>query len=117
RNVLKKSVGGDGEREWSFGMFDCFGACRACLFLMLCPLLQFGRNASRLKYLDRRGLPHPEGRSCVRRSSACIVHTEHRGELRERYNIGGSGASEFCTGCFYMPCALAQESRELALEE
>jgi len=40
-----------------------------------------------------------------------------REEMRERYGIRGSAVGDCCVSAWCRPCALAQERREIELEE
>ncbi|KAF8318699.1 PLAC8-domain-containing protein [Clavulina sp. PMI_390] len=128
RNALNKPIKSNGQREWSHGVFDCFGACGTCFFSWCCPCFQYGKNSSRLKHLNSQGAPHPSGGDCcnsdcmtygalVYCGCPCLVHMGMRKDIRGRYNIEGGGGNDFlCTWCC-IPCVLTQESRELELEE
>jgi len=128
RNAMSKPVNANGQRDWSFGVFDCFSACGTCVFAWCCPCLVFGKNVSRLDHLQIQGRPHPSGGDMVNGDCVtygallycgcpCLVHMGKRGATRGRYSIEGSGGSDFlCTWCC-IPCSLTQESREIELEE
>ena len=30
RNVMNRPIGGDGKRDWSYGLCDCFSDCGLC---------------------------------------------------------------------------------------
>jgi hypothetical protein len=32
KNANNRPIGPDGKRDWSFGLFDCFGRCGLCKF-------------------------------------------------------------------------------------
>jgi hypothetical protein len=31
KNSLNREIGADGKRNWSYGLFDCFGECGLCM--------------------------------------------------------------------------------------
>lgn len=65
RNALNKPVKPSGQRDWSFGTFDCFSACGTCVFAWFCPCFVYGKNSSRLNHLNTQGTPHPAGGDMV----------------------------------------------------
>jgi len=126
RNVLNKPYDAQGHRDWSYGTFTCFDEPGTCLFSWCCSCFSYGKNMSRLKHLQANGHPHPQGGEMVNSDCCtyaallycgcpCLVSMGGRKEIRGRYNIEG-GSDFLCSWCCF-PCALTQESRELALEE
>jgi Cys-rich protein (TIGR01571 family) len=65
RNSLNKPLKSSGQRDWSFGMFDCFSACGTCCFAWWCPCLAYGKHTSRLLHLNTQGTIHPAGGDMV----------------------------------------------------
>ena len=65
RNSLNKPLQPSGQRDWSFGIFECFSACGTCLLAWCCPCLAYGQNSSRLRHLDTQGTVHPAGGDMV----------------------------------------------------
>ena len=61
RNALDKPYDSNGQRDWSFGLFDCFGSCQTCLYAWCCPCFTYGQNMSRMHNLKTYGTPHPKG--------------------------------------------------------
>lgn len=77
KNALNRPIGPDNQRDWSFGLFDCFPRCRLCkrdhtrhfawltlslgLWATFCPCVVYGQNRQRLRHLQRRGGPLPGG--------------------------------------------------------
>ncbi|KAF8325763.1 PLAC8 family-domain-containing protein [Cantharellus anzutake] len=128
RNALNKPFDQQGEREWSHGTFDCFSECGLCLFSWCCSCFSYGKNKSRLQYLQINGQPHPQGGEMVNSDCVvfaallycgcpCLVSMGTRKEIRTRYKIQGGGGSDFLCSWCCAPCSLVQESRELTLEE
>ncbi|KAL1679624.1 PLAC8 family-domain-containing protein [Schizophyllum commune] len=131
RNAKGLPVGPDGQRPWSHGLCtcteDCGLFCRACCD----PCVIYGRNKQRYEHLHLYGVPDPQNGKGEKGDDACQRHAwitcffgsgwlfqiPLRGKLRKRYGIRGSCMGDCCSSSFCQPCALAQESRELALEE
>ncbi|KAH6908820.1 PLAC8 family-domain-containing protein [Coprinopsis sp. MPI-PUGE-AT-0042] len=127
RNAKNLPMGPDG-REWSNGLCSCCDTpgtfCLACW----CPCISFGRIRGRYKHLNTKGTADPDnggtcGSDCWIHcltgclGVSCLMQMWNRGDMRQRYNIKGSGCGDFCTACWCVPCELTQESRELELEE
>ncbi|KAL9710029.1 hypothetical protein Ac2012v2_007091 [Leucoagaricus gongylophorus] len=113
-------------RDWSNGLCDCSGTCfRACF----CPCVVYAQNKHRYEHMKSNLAPHPEnGGSCC--SGDCMLHAfisvivggwllqcMQRDNIRQRYKIKGGCWSDCCTALCCTPCELAQESKELELEE
>lgn len=73
RNSLNKPLKPSGQRDWSFGIFDCFGACGTCLFSWCCSCLAYGKNTSRLAHLNTQGTVHPVGGDMVKFSQSFLI--------------------------------------------
>jgi len=128
RNALNKPNGPSGQRDWSFGLFNCFDACGTCMLSWFCPCLVYGQSMSKLKHLQAQGSAHPAGgdmcnSDCMVYAALtycgcpCLIQMGGRKETRTRYNIEGGGGGDFVTTCFCTPCALTQTAREIELEE
>jgi len=131
RNVMGKPYNGLGEREWSHGMFDC---CEnnpgTCCLATWCPCIVYGQNKARAEYLSAHDTPNPAGGGSIC-SGDCALHAcltticafgwalqiSSRASVRQRYKIRGSWLGDCATAMCCTPCELAQESREIALEE
>ena len=72
RNVLNKPYDPQGHRDWSYGTFTCFDEPGTCLFSWCCSCFSYGKNMSRLKYLQANGHPHPKGGEMV--NSDCVTY-------------------------------------------
>jgi len=120
RNALDKSFNAHGKREWSFGLCDCLNERRTCLFSSCCPCCVFGENISRLTYLQS-GHQSAKYWSCNLRCCLCLAcnpcSMDGRTKIRDRYHIDGNRFTDCLSHTFCIPCALTQESREIALEE
>ncbi|KAM6492054.1 hypothetical protein JOM56_011778 [Amanita muscaria] len=63
----------DGKREWSNGLFDCFGDCGTCVHAWFCPCMVYSKNKHRVEYLNQNGRPDPDsGGSGV--DGDCAMH-------------------------------------------
>ncbi|KAF8960423.1 PLAC8 family-domain-containing protein [Flammula alnicola] len=127
RNAKNLPINGDG-REWSNGLFDCFGDFGTFIVSCCLPCVTYGQVKRRYEHLNQKGYPDPEhGGFCT---SDCMINgclalcgcgfimqMTTRGSLRSRYNIQGGGCGDCCTALCCTPCELTQESRELELEE
>jgi hypothetical protein len=55
KNSLNREIGGDGKREWSYGLFDCFSDCPLCAW----DRPQYSTHPSHTKpHFPRRLLGH-----------------------------------------------------------
>ncbi|KAH8990922.1 hypothetical protein EDB86DRAFT_2937981 [Lactarius hatsudake] len=61
RNALNREVGVDGQRDWSFDLFDCTSACDLWCWAAWCPCVVYSKNKQRLQHLQTRGTPLPGG--------------------------------------------------------
>ncbi|KAH9993550.1 PLAC8 family-domain-containing protein [Russula vinacea] len=128
RNAKNCPVDADGKRDWSFGLFDCFGRCGLCCWSTWCPCVVYSKNKQRLRSLQIQGAPLDGGgeayddQCCVYGAldidgKGWVMEMQTRAELRERYGIRGDGIGD----CFALwccrPCSLTQERREIELEE
>jgi Cys-rich protein (TIGR01571 family) len=95
---------------------------------VFCPCVVYANNAARLEHLDRHDAPHPSpgtidfAQCCVHACAtlfcfSCCLSGCLRGQVRERYEIHGSGMGDCAESFVLYPCALHQETREIELEE
>lgn len=128
RNAKNRPIGSDGKRDWSHGLFDCFGSCGTCCMAVWCPCIVYGKNKQRLGNLSTHGTPRPGGGDAIDGSCcvycglglfgiAWVLQIGSRGETRNRYNIRGGTCGDCCSAWCCAPCALTQEHREIELEE
>ncbi|KAI8816952.1 PLAC8 family-domain-containing protein [Fimicolochytrium jonesii] len=99
-------------KDWTFGLFDCFGDCGSCCLAMFCPCIVYGKNKQSLNKSDGCG-----GDCCIYCitnpcCSAC-VGAGGRASIRSKFNITGDGCSDCMAHWCCMPCALTQEKREI----
>ncbi|KAG2452298.1 hypothetical protein HYH02_003322 [Chlamydomonas schloesseri] len=126
-------------QQWSTGLFDCFdqpgGGALGCVSLLM-PCVQygvlaetlnkdaglpcagsFGSSAGAFFCLDvLASLAHVSlcpGVSIV--PTSAVLHYQMRRHLRAKYDIQGSWQRDLCTAWWCGPCALAQETREVAI--
>ncbi|KZV93024.1 PLAC8-domain-containing protein [Exidia glandulosa HHB12029] len=128
RNAKNIPYNASGEREWSFGLFECFEDPMTCLFAWFLPCTIYGKNKTRLQALAS-GAPHPQGGELVGEDTityaalncCCglgwVVGMTNRAETRARYKIVGGAGDDCFLSCCCAPCALTQQSREIELEE
>ena len=67
RNSFGKPLKPSGQRDWSFGVFECFGGGGAFAFACCCPWFAYAKNTSRLRHLESQGTVHPAGGDMVRK--------------------------------------------------
>ena len=93
-----------------------------------CPCIVYGRNKARIEHLYEEERVHPKrGGTC---SVDCVVHAcltfclfgwaiqvPNRAAVRRRYAIEGDCVGDCAAAFFCSSCELAQESREIDLEE
>lgn len=94
-----------------------------------CPCIIYGRNKARIEHLYAEEQVHPaQGGTC---SGDCAVHAclstfclfgwaiqiPNRAAVRRRYAIDGDWIGDCAAAFFCSACELAQESREIDLEE
>lgn len=125
RNAHNLARDSRNEREWSNGICGCCDDGQTFCLAWVCPSMVYARNKTRLSHLRTQGLPHPTGGETC--GSDCFMYhffgigwvfqLRERERVRRRYGIAGSGCGDYCTVCWCNPCALAQESLEIRLEE
>ncbi|KAF8891469.1 PLAC8 family-domain-containing protein [Gymnopilus junonius] len=124
----------EGRREWSSDLCAfCDDNLGTCCNALWCPCMVYAGNKARVEYLDEKDgvLPDEERGTC---SGDCWIHglltvftgcvggwvlqIPTRTSIRHRYAIAGDGLDDCCAVmCCCAPCALAQERREIELEE
>ncbi|MDP2436226.1 MAG: PLAC8 family protein [archaeon] len=99
------------------------GCCQdgsSCLLSFCLPCFQFGINAGALH--RAQGQPDVDTHAVLCGAlffvtsllkCQCLLGAYQRTQLREYAGIDGSFCGDACVHCFCLPCALAQESREL----
>ncbi|KAH8818610.1 PLAC8 family-domain-containing protein [Flagelloscypha sp. PMI_526] len=129
RNAKGLPISSDG-REWSHGLFDCFGDCSTCMMAWCCPCVVYAQTKRRLSYLQKHDKPDPEavGGCCsgacwgyaalsTLLGLSCILQMNTRSTMRERYSVRGDGCGDCLTAFCCTSCGLTQEHREVLLEE
>ncbi|KAI9450103.1 PLAC8-domain-containing protein [Lactarius psammicola] len=128
RNALNREVGADGQRDWSFDLFDCTSECGLCCWATWCPCVVYSKNKQRLRHLQTRGTPLPGGGErynvgcciygCLLPTTyAWVLKVDPRMDTRARYSIRGGYTSDSFASWWCQPCSLTQERREIELEE
>jgi hypothetical protein len=80
RNSFGKPLKPSGQRDWSFGVFECFGACGTFTFACCCPWFAYAKNTSRLRHLESQGTVHPAGGDMVRSTTSDLLYSLTRPE-------------------------------------
>ncbi|PNW74054.1 hypothetical protein CHLRE_13g583450v5 [Chlamydomonas reinhardtii] len=138
RVLLAGARSSEHSEQWSTGIFDCFaqpgGAALGCVSLFM-PCVQYGVVAETVNHEDvpcggqfglaagtffclevLAGLAQASlwpGISLVPTSG--VLHYRLRRHLRDKYRIQGSWQRDLCATWWCGPCALAQETREIAI--
>ncbi|KAJ7780666.1 PLAC8-domain-containing protein [Mycena maculata] len=118
----------DGQREWSYGVFDCLSDPLTCVVSWFFPCVSYGRNHARYMALENGAVSKDPVEGIISNESiiygvaACfgcggIIGMGGRQLTRSRYSIQGDNASDFLLACCCAPCSLTQQSREIELEE
>ena len=66
RNLLNKPLKPLGQRDWSFGIFDCFSARGTFFFACCFPCLVFSKKNLRLRHVNLQGDIYPASGNIVR---------------------------------------------------
>ncbi|CAI2182113.1 9767_t:CDS:2, partial [Funneliformis geosporum] len=102
------------QREWRFGLFDCFADATLCLKTTFCSCITYGENKEKLSSSPGSCATHALAYCCVEYclGLGCILGAMARNEARIKYQIDGSGIGDACTHICCGCCALIQENRE-----
>ncbi|KAK6350480.1 hypothetical protein TWF718_003671 [Orbilia javanica] len=101
------------------GMLSCFGDCGKCCVTFWCPCMTYGKIQHRLRHNDLEGYSNCNGACWGFGALMCLCGVQwvmsmiQRGEIRQRYNLKGSGFGDCCRHFWCECCALIQEDREL----
>ncbi|KAI9430035.1 PLAC8 family-domain-containing protein [Lactarius indigo] len=120
RNALNREVAVDGQRDWSFGLFDCTSECGLCCWATWCPCVVHSKNKQRFRHLQIRGTPLPGGGERFNDTLESLnqgVQIDTRTNIRARYSIRGGYINDTFTTWCCRSCSLTQERREIELEE
>ncbi|KAI9804180.1 MAG: hypothetical protein M1825_001582 [Sarcosagium campestre] len=114
-------VGGPGRgpiQNWQYGFCDFLSPFNTCCLGYWCPCILFGKTQQRIKDPALQNYEVVNG-NCMGWAAlgycGCfwILQMIKRGEMREQYNIDGSGAGD-CFGAYCCPlCGLMQEEKEV----
>lgn len=103
-----------GPSNWSSGICDCSEDFGTFMVACCCPCITYGQN---MDLLTKAGSCSPGFIYCLCQYIRCCLGSSERGQLRAKYAIPGGGCEDCCMHCFCVPCALAQENRELMKRE
>ncbi|KAI1813189.1 PLAC8-domain-containing protein [Poronia punctata] len=112
------SEGGEKESEWQASLCSC-SPCGSCLLAWCIPCILLGQTTERMR--------DPSMESADMLNSDCMIHGGltcftgcgwiyamiKRGEIREKYNIKGSGCNDCCVSFWCSCCALIQQDNEV----
>ncbi|KAF7351556.1 hypothetical protein MSAN_01588100 [Mycena sanguinolenta] len=107
----------DGQREWSYDLFDCLADPLTCVVSWFLPCVSYGRNRARYNSLENGTVSKDPMEGIISNETIMYGVAHGRAQTRGRYSIQGDPASDFFLACCCAPCSLTQESREIALEE
>ncbi|KAI1482351.1 PLAC8-domain-containing protein [Daldinia eschscholtzii] len=108
--------------EWQASLCDC-SPCSSCLLAWCLPCLLLGQTSERIR--------DPSLQTSDMMNSDCMIHglintftgcgwiyaMLKRTEIRERYNIEGSGCGDCCTSYWCPCCALIQQDNEVKIRQ
>lgn len=104
------------------GLFSCFSDIKLCLCASFCAPCLFNRTSAILEspgsaaaQSEWFGGPCAIYYALAACTGCCQVFYQgsRRGKIREKYNIEGDDADDYCLSCFCTGCALAQEDVEI----
>ncbi|KAI2465880.1 PLAC8-domain-containing protein [Annulohypoxylon bovei var. microspora] len=108
--------------EWQAGLCNC-SPCTSCLLATCLPCILLGQTSERIR--------DPSMQSADMMNSDCMIHglincftgcgwiyaLMKRGEIRERYQIQGSGFNDCCVSFWCSCCALIQQDNEVKMRQ
>ncbi|EXM18252.1 hypothetical protein FOTG_13674 [Fusarium oxysporum f. sp. vasinfectum 25433] len=104
-------------QEWENSLLDC-SPCDSCLLSTFLPCILFGRTSHRLQ--NPSAEPESFNSDCalfcgIQSLTGCgwIFNVMKRGEIREAYDIEGSGMGDCCASFWCLCCALIQQEKEM----
>ncbi|KAI3332077.1 PLAC8 family-domain-containing protein [Xylariaceae sp. AK1471] len=112
-----------GEKSrWQTDICSC-GPCSSCLLAWCLPCILLGQTSERIR--------DPSMQNTDLLNSDCLIHGAincftgcgwiyamlKRGEIREKYNIEGSGCGDCCVSFWCSCCALIQQDNEVKIRE
>ncbi|KAI2621167.1 PLAC8-domain-containing protein [Hypoxylon sp. NC1633] len=121
---LHQHPGADGEQggEWQASLCNC-SPCTSCLLSTFLPCILLGQTSERMR--------DPSMQSADMLNSDCMIHgfiacftgcgwiyaLMKRGEIRQRYQIHGSGCGDCCVSFWCSCCALIQQDNEVKMRQ
>ncbi|KAI0598230.1 PLAC8 family-domain-containing protein [Biscogniauxia sp. FL1348] len=119
---LHPSAYGQKGGEWQASLCDC-SPCSSCLLSWCLPCILLGQTSERIR--------DPSMQNADLLNSDCLIHGAitcftgcgwiygmlKRAEIRERYDIKGSGFNDCCVSYWCPCCALIQQDNEVKLRQ
>ncbi|KAI8629044.1 PLAC8 family-domain-containing protein [Xylariaceae sp. FL1651] len=119
---LHPTAYGEKGGDWQAGLCDCT-PCSSCLLAWCLPCILLGQTSERIR--------DPSMQHADLLNSDCLLHGAincftgcgwiyamvKRGEIRERYNIKGSGCGDCCVSFWCSCCALIQQDNEVKIRQ
>ncbi|KAI1073958.1 PLAC8-domain-containing protein [Whalleya microplaca] len=108
--------------KFQAGLCDC-GPCSSCLLGWCLPCILVGQTSERIR--------DPSMQNADLMNSDCLIHGAincftgcgwiyamlKRGEIRERYQIEGSGCNDCCVSFWCSCCAVIQQDNEVKIRQ
>ncbi|RYP71320.1 hypothetical protein DL771_004897 [Monosporascus sp. 5C6A] len=108
--------------EWQASLCNC-SPCSSCLLSCFLPCILVGKTSERMR--------DPSMQNANLLNSDCLIHGAlmcftgcgwiyamlKRGEIRERYNIKGSGCNDCCVSFWCQCCAAIQQDNEVIIRQ
>jgi Cys-rich protein (TIGR01571 family) len=104
-----------GKTQWQFGMFGCLKDFKTCCISSCCPCIQFGLNQQHLYHKENCAPDCLKGflaMLCFWPLFVCL-ECQSRAQIRKKFDIEGSVASDCASVAFCRVCSSTQEYREL----
>lgn len=111
-DLNQSMIGGGGQSApWDTQLFDCTSDCKIFLVSWCCACCQLSHQRA---VLDNKDCSIVDAALI----SLCLLccQVKIRSDLRTKYGIEGSMGSDCCMSYYCMPCAIAQQQRQLQLK-
>jgi Cys-rich protein (TIGR01571 family) len=101
--------------KWSTDICDCNDDCGGYCFALWCPCVVFGQNSEAA--LNKNAALDGFGWCMLTPIFNWLFGGTRRTAIRVKYNIEGDGCEDVCCHFWCTSCVLAQETREINLQE